>query len=57
MLSEQVTHAQSAANSLLNEVISKMMLNLLKKVLKKDVWIRQDEDLQFVRLCKVFEDP
>lgn len=57
MLSEQVQHNQITPALTPNEVISKLSLNLLKKVLKKDVWIRKDEDLQFVRLSKVFEDP
>lgn len=57
MLSEQTTHTQMTTALGPNEVISKLSLNLLKKVLKKDVWIRKDEDLQFTRLCKVFEDP
>lgn len=57
MLSEQVTHTQITTALSPNEVISKLSLNLLKKVLKKDVWIRKDEDLQFTRLSKVFEDP
>lgn len=57
MLSEQVQHNQLTATLSPNEVISKLSLNLLKKVLKKDVWIRKEEDLQFTRLCKVFEDP
>lgn len=57
MLSEQVTHVQMTTALSPNEVISKLSLNLLKKVLKKDVWIRKDEDLQFTRLSKVFEDP
>lgn len=57
MLSEQANHGQITAAALPNEVISKLSLNLLKKVLKKDVWLRKDEDLQFVRLSKVFDDP
>ena len=57
MLSEQVTHTQITTALSPNDVISKLSLNLLKKVLRKDVWIRKDEDLQFTRLCKVFEDP
>lgn len=57
MLSEQVTHTQMTTALSPNEVISKLSLNLLKKVLKKDVWIRKDEDLQFTRLSRVFEDP
>lgn len=57
MLSEQATHTQITAALSPNDVISKLSLNLLKKVLKKGVWIRKDEDLQFTRLSKVFEDP
>lgn len=54
MLSEQ-SNAQLTVVSP-NEVMSKHAINLLKKVLKKDVWIR-DEELQLVRLKKVFEEP
>lgn len=58
MLSEQVSQSQTAPNTLSpNEVICKLSLNLLKKVLKKDVWINRDSNIQFPRLVKVFEDP
>ncbi|CRK92144.1 CLUMA_CG005737, isoform A [Clunio marinus] len=58
LLSELVTPVTMTSTSLSpNEVISKLSLNLLKKVLKKDVWIRPEEDLQFTRFGKVFEDP
>ncbi|KAL7021314.1 hypothetical protein ACKWTF_011837 [Chironomus riparius] len=56
MLSEQITTQLSSIVSP-NEVISKHSLNLLKKVLKKEVWIKENEDLQLTRLKKVFEEP
>lgn len=56
MLSEQSTTQMTTVVSP-NEVISKHSINLLKKVLKKDVWIKEDNDLQLVRLKKVFEEP
>jgi transformation/transcription domain-associated protein len=56
MLSEQTTTQISSVISS-NEIISKLSLTLLKKVLKRDVWIKNDEALQFTRLKKVFDEP
>jgi transformation/transcription domain-associated protein len=57
MLSEQVSQNPAAPNTLSLEVICKLSSNLLKKVLKKDVWLNRDENIQFPRLVKVFEEP
>lgn len=51
IFSEQMANQQPA------EIISRHSLNLLRKVLRKDVWIKKDDEMQYVKLKKVLENP